>query len=285
MKRRSDATHGIPTTWSWRRWIGAKEQEVWSERLNAVEGLRWVLTERPNRLRMLLAAYSERRGDAAALMRKFGGQVRAVKASEWMNTGSPTALRIGGRFEIVDDPGDGDKKAKLPRLVIPHGMAFGSGEHATTLMLLRALARRDDWSKTSVLDLGTGSGVLALAARLLGARKMVATDFDPHAVRTAMQNEALNFANPLIKWRCADVTKLRAAARYQLVLANLFSGLLCEASKRIAECVSPGGSLWVSGVLRSQQEEVLEAFRRTGLKLELVVTRGKWVMVQFRRGG
>ena len=65
-----------------------------------------------------------------------------------------------------------------------------------------------------MLDLGTGSGVLALAARLFGARKIVATDFDPDAIRTARQNEALNFSKALIRWRCADVRKLRATARY-----------------------------------------------------------------------
>ena len=134
-----------------------------------------------------------------------------------------------------------------------------------------------------MLDLGTGSGVLALTARLLGARKIIATDFAPDAVRTARQNEALNFAAPLVRWRCADVRKLRGKGRHDLVLANLFSGILTEAAARIADCVAPGGRLWLSGVLYSQKDEVIAAYIRRRLQLVRTVRRGKWVMLQFLR--
>ena len=216
----------------------------------------------------------------------WGGRVRAVDAREWIKTCPTPSTQIGRRLEIVHEKAQSRKKPAWPRLHIPHGLAFGSGEHATTYMLLLALARQDDWSKTAVrrttvLDLGTGSGVLALTARLFGARKIVATDFDPDAVRTARQNEALNFSTPLIRWRRADVRKLRATVRYDLVLANLFSGILGEAAPQIAGCVSPGGQLWLSGILNSQQEEVVSAYRGQGLKLIRAVRRGKWVMLAF----
>jgi ribosomal protein L11 methyltransferase len=133
----------------------------------------------------------------------------------------------------------------------------------------------------SVLDLGTGSGVLALAARLFGARKIVATDFDPDAVRTAAQNEALNFSEQLIRWRRADVKKLRASVQYDLVLANLFSGILCEAAPQIAASVAPTGQLWLSGILVTQQQEVIAAYRRQGMKLIRAFRRGKWVMLKL----
>jgi ribosomal protein L11 methyltransferase len=134
-----------------------------------------------------------------------------------------------------------------------------------------------------VLDLGTGSGVLALAARLFGARKIVATDFDPDAIRTARENEALNFAQPLIHWRRADVRKLRATVRYDLVLANLFSGILIEAAPRIAGCVSPGGELWLSGVLASQEKEVASVYCGQGMQLIRAFRRGKWIMLRLAR--
>jgi ribosomal protein L11 methyltransferase len=151
-------------------------------------------------------------------------------------------------------------------------------------MLLRALACRSDWSCAAILDLGTGSGVLALTARLFGARKIVATDFDPDAIRTARQNETLNFSKPLIRWRRADVRRLRATARYDLVLANLFSGILGEAAPRIAGCVAPGGQLWLSGILDSQQQEVIAAYRGQGLQLIRAFRRGKWIMLVLRVG-
>ncbi len=145
-------------------------------------------------------------------------------------------------------------------------------------MLLRALAQLGDLTETRVLDLGTGSGVLALAARLFGARKIVATDFDPDAVRTARQNEALNFSQPLIRWKQADVKKLRSTVRYDFVLANLFSGILCEAAPQIAASVAPGGQLWLSGILKTQQDEVSAAYRAQGLVFVRAFHRGKWVM-------
>ena len=252
------------------------------ERLRAANGFPWALTERPDRSRVLLEAYLESRAAAVALTRQFGGRVRPLDARAWIHPRPTPPTRIGRRLEIVHEKTRGMTGAPWPRLHIPHGVAFGSGEHATTRMLLGALARHGDWNETAVLDLGTGSGVLALAARLFGARKIAATDFAPDAVRTARQNEALNFSTPLVRWRCADVKRLRARARYDLVLANLFSGILCEAAPQVAGCVSPGGELWLSGILRSQEEEVMAAYRRQRLQLVRTFRRGKWVMLQWR---
>ncbi len=275
-------------TWAWRRWFVSGREEAWITRLQAAGCVSWAFTQRPPRARVLLEVYVPSRAAAVGLARRWAGRIRAVDAREWINTPPATPTRIGRRLEIVHEEAHCRKKAALPRLHIPHGVAFGSGEHATTHMLLRALARHDNWIKTAargttVLDLGTGSGVLALTARLFGARRIVAADLDPDAVRTARQNEALNFSTPLIRWRRADVRKLRATARYDLVLANLFSGILGEAAPRIAGCVATGGQLWLSGILDSQQREVLAAYRREGLQLIRVVRRGKWILLLLRR--
>jgi ribosomal protein L11 methyltransferase len=230
----------------------------------------------------LLEAYFSSRAAAALLVRQWGGGIRAVDAREWIQTRPAPPTRIGHKLEIVHEETPSRKKPAWPQLHIPHGVAFGSGEHATTYMLLAALTRHCDWSRP-VLDLGTGSGVLALTARLFGAKKILATDFDPDAVRTALQNEALNFAKSLIRWRRADVRKLRATTRYDLVMANLFSGILGEAAPQIAACVAPGGQLWLSGILVSQQDEVIAAYRAQGLQLIRAVRRGKWIMLQLSR--
>ena len=273
-------------TWCWRRWIVSGQQEKWIGRLQAAgcpATAGWAFTERPQRLRVLLEVYVESRAAAVALTRQWDGRIRAVDAREWVKTRPTPPTQIGRRLEIVHEKARSRTKPGWPRLCIPHGLAFGSGEHATTYMLLRALTRWPDWTKTTVFDLGTGSGVLALTARLFGARKIVATDFDTNAIRTARQNEALNFSKPLIRWRRADVRKLRTTARYDLVLANLFSGILGEAAPQIAGCVSPGGQLWLSGILNSQQEEVIAAYRGQGLQLIRAVRRGKWIMLVLRR--
>lgn len=270
----------------WRRWIGSGQQDLWVERLHAAGCVSWAIAEWPQRTRDLLEVYVESRAAAVALSRQWGGRIRAIDAREWIKTRSTPPTQIGRRLEIVHEKARSLKKSAWPQLYIPHGLAFGSGEHATTYMLLRALVHHEDWGKTTVrsttvLDLGTGSGVLALTARLFGARKIVATDFDPDAIRTARQNEALNFSEPLIRWRQADVRKLRSTARYDLVLANLFSGILGGAAPQIAGSVASSGQLWLSGILDSQQEEVIAAYRRQGLQLIRVVRRGKWRMLQL----
>jgi ribosomal protein L11 methyltransferase len=256
MSRRNN--QGAPETWVWRRWIARAQQEDWAAQLPQISGVYWVWTERPNRTRILLEGYAGERSALISLVPKYGGRIRQVKASEWIRPATARPVRIGNKLEIVHEKIK--KRASMPpRLHIPHGMAFGSGDHGTTHMLLGALTRHTDWSQARVLDLGTGSGVLALAARLFGAKKIVATDFDPESVRTSRQNEELNFSTPLIRWKREDVMRLRGSARYDLVLANLFSEILCQAAPQIAGCVAPGGQLWLSGILRSQQELVVTA--------------------------
>jgi ribosomal protein L11 methyltransferase len=272
-----------PVLVAWRRWIVQDQQEIWFDRLRATGCHSWAVTERPGRPRILLEAYVDSRADATALVRNWGGRIHSVDPRQWLKAQLPPPTRIGSRLEVIHEKARAIKKAARLQLHIPHGIAFGSGDHATTSMLLRALASRTDSSQAKVLDLGTGSGVLALAARLFGANKIVAIDFDPDSVRTSRENEALNFTRPLIRWRKADVKKLRPTTKYDLVLANLFSGILCEAAPQIAACVSPGGELWLSGILASQQEEVTSVYRGQGMRLARAVRRGKWVMLQWTR--
>jgi ribosomal protein L11 methyltransferase len=266
-------------TWCWRKWIAPNRQEDWIARLDAAGCANWTLTEQPQRKRHLLAVYAAKREPVEALRGPFGGRVAALRPSQWLAKAPAPATRIGNRLEILHH--SIRRRLAGNQLVIPHGLAFGSGEHATTFMLLRALTQTAPVER--VLDLGTGSGMLALAARRLGARTIVATDFDPAAVRTARENERRNFPRPLIRWRQADVKNLSATVRYDLVLANLFSGILVEAAPRIGACVASGGQLWLSGILRDQQDEVDAAYRAQGLQFVRATRRGKWVMLRFQR--
>jgi ribosomal protein L11 methyltransferase len=264
-------------TWSWQRRIAPADADAWIARLQAAGCMTWTLTERPTHARALLAVYDAKREPILALHGLFGGQVRAIARSAWLSTKRTPPTRIGSTFEILHDTPR--KKLAKHQLCIPHGLAFGSGDHGTTFMLLRALVREP--MPERVLDLGTGSGVLALAARRFGARHIVATDFDPAAVRTARQNEVLNFSTPQIRWRRADVKRLAEKPRCDLVLGNLFSGILIVAARQITAAVAPKGQLWLSGILRTQKDEVLAAYRAQGMKLLRATTRGKWVMLQL----
>jgi len=279
MSRRSKTS--VRRVWGWRRLIAMTQQELWNERLLAVQAPPWVMTERPNRSRILLEVYTEDHGAVLSLVERFGGSVRVVRDSEWLVPEKSVPLRIGKRLEIVHS--NISRRATMPRLQIPYGMAFGSGDHGTTGMLLRALTQYEDWPGTSVLDLGTGSGVLALTARLFGARKIEATDFDADAIRVARENEELNFPEPMIRWQCADVKRLKVKAGFNLVTANLFSEILCQAAPQITASVASGGQLWLSGILRSQKPQVVTTYRMQRLRLVRAVSRGKWVMLQWSK--
>ncbi|MEI8311557.1 MAG: 50S ribosomal protein L11 methyltransferase, partial [Verrucomicrobiota bacterium] len=162
-------------------------------------------------------------------------------------------------------------------LWIPAGMAFGTGEHATTATCLRLLC---DVAKSlpegwRAMDAGTGSGILGIAAEKLGAAAVEAFDFDPTCVRIAREN-ARNNGCRRIKITKADAQKLASFHRADIVLANLFSDLLIASAPGFARKISRGGWLIFSGVLRKQAEEVCGRLVSLGFEAPRVIARGKW---------
>lgn len=266
-----------PIAWRWARFIARDQEARWTEELAASGESNWMIVEKPGRVRLVVEAYFGTKQAALAFAKHRAGRIERFKEK-------PPALsqpvRVNAALEIVHDEKAPRSKG---RLIIPYGVAFGSGEHATTLMLLRALARKKDLAGLAVLDLGTGSGVLALSTRLLGVSRLTATDFDPAAIRTARRNELLNFSTRRVHWEVADARRLRARPRFGLIVANLYSGILMEAAPRLAKALELKGELWLSGVLRSQQDEVSTAFRNAGLRLLKTTTRGKWLMQRWTK--
>jgi ribosomal protein L11 methyltransferase len=143
-------------------------------------------------------------------------------------------------------------------IVIQPSMGFGTGHHAST-RLCTALLQRLDLTGKTVLDVGTGSGVLALVAWALGARAVVAVDDDPDAIESARENLVLNGVADGIYLKAADF-RTRPAQPADVVTANLTGGLLVRGARLLAEAVAPGGALIISGVLRDEEPEVLAAF-------------------------
>jgi ribosomal protein L11 methyltransferase len=217
------------------------------------------------------------------LKKNFGGVIAVQKKPRAVSEAVTAPIRVRDRLTVV---GSGraltaEKKASPARavLLIPAGMAFGTGDHATTATCLRFLADvSDEFAGQSweMLDLGAGSGILALAARLLGAERATAGDFDPHAVRTAKMNVQLNGIKSVTITKL-DVRAWQPSRTWNVVAANLFSDLLMEVAPKIAAAVAPGGRLVFSGILRAQEAGVLRAFRRADLRVDRVVRKGKWV--------
>lgn len=177
-------------------------------------------------------------------------------------------------------------------LVIPAGLAFGTGQHATTagcLIALDALKRRGRRYR-NILDLGTGTGLLAFAAkRLWPTALVIASDIDPISVRVVAENAALNRVRGL---RLAvadglDHRELIAHRPYDLIIANILAAPLIEMADEIAQALAPGATLLLAGLLDTQAERVARAYRRRGLRLAETITPGEWPtlrMIKKRRG-
>jgi ribosomal protein L11 methyltransferase len=156
-------------------------------------------------------------------------------------------------------------------------MAFGTGDHATTASCLRFLCDilptlPHGWR---ALDAGTGSGLLAIAAKKLGAAEVDAFDFDPVCIRVAKQNVRANKCRH-ISLTVADALDVRDFSKADVVFANLYSELLIAAAPGLAGKLKPGGRLIFSGVLKTQIDEVRACLRKLGLQRQEIVTRGKW---------
>ena len=279
----------------WYKSVAAANAERWTEQVGeAVAPGRIALVQRAGGSRERLEVYCEAKREADGLARRFGGQVRAVRAESWQPTpatrpGRP--LAVGGRLWVTG------REEELPALraahpggatlCIPAAMAFGTGEHATTAMCLRFLAEVSDDLPTpwDVLDLGSGSGILALAGRLFGARGAVGLDNDPHAVRTARENAVLNGMRG-VRFGRADLLQDELPGRpggWPVVAANLFSELLTALLPLIRRLLANDGVLIASGILASQAAALEEAFVRNHLELVTKRRRGKWTAFLVRR--
>jgi ribosomal protein L11 methyltransferase len=172
-------------------------------------------------------------------------------------------------------------------LMLDAGIAFGSGEHASTqgcLIGFGAAAKRRRFRR--MLDLGTGSGILAMAAAKRAKRRVLATDIEPWSVRVAQQNAALNRVGRLLRARFADGwgdRHVRAGRPYDLVFANILARPLCAMAKHLARGLAPGGVAILAGLLTTQARMVLAAHRRQGMVLERAVRVGAWTALVVRR--
>jgi ribosomal protein L11 methyltransferase len=193
---------------------------------------------------------------------------------------------IGRYFAIRGTHLTGPKSPGRITLTLDAGLAFGTGEHGSTrgcLVALEAVARR---RPARILDVGTGSGILAMAAARLLHRPVLATDIEPWAVRVAAQNAQLNGVAHLVQARLADGWRdpmVRANGPYDLVFANILARPLCLMARDLALNLEPGGTAILGGLLANQARWVLSAHRAQGLRLERMLSQGPWTTIVVRK--
>lgn len=183
---------------------------------------------------------------------------------------------------------------QLP-LIIEPGMAFGTGHHATTRLAVEALSARDLGGKT-VLDVGTGSGVLAMAAAKLGARLAYGVDIDPQTIPVARENAAQNgLSAPQVLFDEGTLSaaifsapagqEALAERGYDILVANLFAELHDLLAATYLAHLRAGGNLILTGILEDRLHIVLEALEREGVQAVQVQQDGEWVLVTGQKAG
>jgi ribosomal protein L11 methyltransferase len=172
-------------------------------------------------------------------------------------------------------------------LVLDAGLAFGTGEHNSTRGCLVAFERMAlAYGPRRILDLGTGSGVLAIAAAKSIHTKVLATDIDPRAARVASANARLNGVARYVRCIRADgwmSPAIRRQAPYDLVFANILARPLCAMAHDLAANLVPGGIAILAGLLSVQANWVISAHRRAGLALKFRVIDGAWTTLVLQK--
>lgn len=209
--------------------------------------------------------------------------VEEVSDEDWAARSQRALTAVhSGRF-IVAPPWDVPSASDATVIIIEPSRGFGTGHHASTRLCLRALSDVDVRG-LRVLDLGTGSGVLAMAAFLSGARIVVAVDIDPDAIDSARQSAALNRRVGPIHWLVGDFRDrgwdALSGGPFDLVLANLTGGMLTSSAARIRELIKADGTLICSGFDQSEQSGVEAAL---GLAKAAEFTEEGWVGVRVTR--
>jgi ribosomal protein L11 methyltransferase len=210
-----------------------------------------------------------------------------VKPAEWARA---SELRLppvaAGRFVIHGSHARALVPADAVPIEIDAGLAFGSGEHATTRSCLAAidrLALRQRFRR--VLDLGCGSGVLAIAAAKCWPARVLAVDNDPIAVHVAHNNAELNGVRARVKTLLADGYQhplIRRRRPYELIIANILADPLIEFAPALRAHLAPGGRAVLAGLLDRQADSVVAAHRRYGLRLVDTAREGPWIALVLR---
>jgi ribosomal protein L11 methyltransferase len=234
---------------------------------------------------LTLVASFATEGDAeaaiAALSPRFAPTLHHVVGDDWKEAYKayfkPT--RVGARLLIRPSWEPYQASGDEVMLTLDPGAAFGTGTHESTRLVLEALQARL-LPGMAVLDVGCGSGILAIACLLLGAERARAIDVDPEAVTVARENARINAVSERLH---ADAAPLQTLdERYPLVLANIESRVLVPLHDALCARVEPGGVLILSGLLAGEREALLAAYG----DLEPLETRaqGEWIALVLRRG-
>jgi ribosomal protein L11 methyltransferase len=202
-------------------------------------------------------------------------------ASDWQQHFPP--FKVGDRLVIHPSWVDWPKTGNEVVLTLDPGQAFGTGTHATTGLCLEALAEHfaSEQPPLKILDVGTGSGILAMAGAALGAREVLACDIDNDACRVAAENVQQNQLDPFVTITGQSLAQI--SGQYELVLANILAGENIRLASQLVERLAPQGRLVLSGILIEQEQQVINGFAPFNLKQLSISHRDEWTCIVYQR--
>ena len=233
-------------------------------------------------IRSILADIEELKERSAFPLGTLETARREVDGDDWIDIWKKhfRPLHIGERVVVCPEwieyaPKEGEAVVRLDS-----NMAFGTGEHETTAMCLELLQQYLRPGDT-VVDVGCGSGILGIAALLMGAGFAYMTDIDYVAVQSATHNAALNGVDGRAKIALSDLLE-DADVRGQVMTANITADILCRLAGSIPKNLCPGGALILSGIIAPKLAQVIAAYEGVGLHLVKQLQRGEWYALAFR---
>lgn len=245
----------------------------------------WALDEELEGKLQCLAARLD--GLASNGIDKGAGAVswKAVADEDWAETWKEFfhTEKIGARTVIKPTWEEYEAKAEEIVVELDPGAAFGTGQHATTSLCIRALEELVRPGMT-VFDVGTGSGVLAIVAAKLGAKRVEAVDFDPVAVRVARENVRQNGAEDVVSTERSDLLK-SVAGKADLIIANIIADIIVRLFGEVEGSLAAGGTMLLSGIIEDRLPDVVEAAARHGFAVEKIEQEKGWAAVIVKGGG
>ena len=200
-------------------------------------------------------------------------------AERWQASLSP--LPLGSRFVVLPTPAEADRGGREPIHLVP-GMAFGTGEHETTRLCASALERcvspGSRW-----MDLGTGTGVLAIVAARCGAARVLALDCDPEAARVASDVVVRNGAGAIVEVRAGSIEE-RGEEAFDGIVANIQSSFFLANAAPLCDALAAGGVLIASGILVDDVPEVASALGAAGWRVRAQADDGPWACLCLGEG-
>ena len=212
----------------------------------------------------------------------YTSETEGVEQEDWQNGWRKYyhPMDVGQRLAVV--PSWQDYETSRVKLILDPGLAFGTGGHETTNLCLEVLDERVRGGER-VLDIGTGSGILAIAALKLGAAVAEGVDIDPVAVRTAGENAALNGVADKLTVLVGDLSD-QASGQYDIVTANIVANAILSLAPAVPALMADDGIFIASGIIDSRKDEVLAGLAAAGLAVQEVKEKRGWECIVCKKG-